>query len=138
MSFRFAILPNCGHDFYAHDRSPRLGLPCRTKPRLTSPHRTQPCHALPRLGLPCRTLPHQTSPNRTGPYLAAPDQTRPRHTAPNLLHLCLFLLGAIAMRGAGATYNDIVDRDLDAKVERTRGRPVASGRVSIGAAKLLT
>lgn len=41
-----------------------------------------------------------------------------------------FLLGAIAMRGAGCVYNDIVDADLDAKVARTAARPVASGRVS--------
>ena len=41
------------------------------------------------------------------------------------------LLGAIAMRGAGCVYNDIVDRDLDARVERTRGRPIASGAVSL-------
>ncbi|QUL39188.1 4-hydroxybenzoate octaprenyltransferase [Erythrobacter sp. JK5] len=40
------------------------------------------------------------------------------------------LLGAIAMRGAGCVYNDIVDADLDAKVARTAARPVASGRVS--------
>ncbi len=41
-----------------------------------------------------------------------------------------FLLGAIAMRGAGCVYNDIVDAGLDAKVARTAARPVASGRVS--------
>lgn len=40
------------------------------------------------------------------------------------------LLGAIAMRGAGCVYNDIVDADLDVKVARTAARPVASGRVS--------
>ena len=40
------------------------------------------------------------------------------------------LLGAIAMRGAGCVYNDIVDSDLDRKVARTAARPVASGRVS--------
>ena len=40
-------------------------------------------------------------------------------------------LGAWAMRGAGCVYNDIVDRDLDAQVERTRLRPLASGRVSL-------
>jgi len=45
-----------------------------------------------------------------------------------------FGLGAIAMRGAGCVYNDIVDRDLDRKVARTRTRPVASGRVSLGLA----
>ena len=46
-------------------------------------------------------------------------------------------LGAWAMRSAGCVYNDIVDRDLDAEVERTRLRPLASGRVSIGSAWLL-
>jgi 4-hydroxybenzoate polyprenyltransferase len=56
------------------------------------------------------------------------------HRGPNLWHLLLFLVGAIAMRGAGCTYNDILDRKLDAKVERTRKRPLPSGRVTIGAA----
>jgi 4-hydroxybenzoate polyprenyltransferase len=46
-------------------------------------------------------------------------------------------LGAWAMRGAGCVYNDIVDRDLDGKVERTRLRPLASGRVSLRGAWLL-
>jgi 4-hydroxybenzoate polyprenyltransferase len=41
-----------------------------------------------------------------------------------------FLFGAFAMRSAGCVYNDIVDRDLDARVERTRLRPLASGRVT--------
>jgi 4-hydroxybenzoate polyprenyltransferase len=45
-----------------------------------------------------------------------------------------FLLGAFVMRSAGCAYNDIVDRDLDARVERTRLRPLASGRVSLKAA----
>src|SRR3546814_7222939 len=44
------------------------------------------------------------------------------------------LLGAIAMRGAGCVYNDIVDRDLDARVARTASRPVASGAVPVKAA----
>ena len=48
--------------------------------------------------------------------------------------LLLFGLGSIVMRGAGCVYNDIVDRGLDAQVARTRDRPVASGRVSVGAA----
>lgn len=48
--------------------------------------------------------------------------------------LLWFLLGAIAMRSAGCVYNDIVDRDLDRKVERTRSRPLASGKVSVRAA----
>jgi 4-hydroxybenzoate polyprenyltransferase len=50
---------------------------------------------------------------------------------PEWSHLLLFLIGAIAMRGAGSTYNDIVDRDLDAQVARTRDRPLPSGRVSL-------
>ena len=56
------------------------------------------------------------------------------HRGPNLCHLVLFYVGAIAMRGAGCTYNDILDRKLDAQVERTRNRPLPSGRVTIGAA----
>lgn len=56
------------------------------------------------------------------------------HRGPNLWHLLLFLIGAIAMRGAGCTYNDILDRKLDAAVERTRNRPLPAGRVKIGAA----
>ncbi|GLQ21745.1 4-hydroxybenzoate octaprenyltransferase [Algimonas porphyrae] len=43
----------------------------------------------------------------------------------------LILVGAIAMRGAGCSYNDIVDRDLDAQVERTQSRPLPSGRISV-------
>ena len=46
----------------------------------------------------------------------------------------LFFIGAFAMRGAGCTWNDIVDRDLDARVERTRSRPIPSGQVSVPAA----
>ncbi|MEP3280591.1 MAG: 4-hydroxybenzoate octaprenyltransferase [Stappiaceae bacterium] len=50
---------------------------------------------------------------------------------PDPVHLVLFLIGAIAMRGAGCTYNDLVDRQIDAMVERTRSRPIPSGQVSI-------
>jgi len=46
----------------------------------------------------------------------------------------LFGIGAVAMRGAGCTYNDIVDRDLDAKVARTANRPLAAGTVSLKSA----
>jgi 4-hydroxybenzoate polyprenyltransferase len=52
----------------------------------------------------------------------------------NVWHLVLFFIGAFAMRGAGCTWNDIVDRDLDARVERTRSRPIPSGQVSVQAA----
>jgi 4-hydroxybenzoate polyprenyltransferase len=48
-----------------------------------------------------------------------------------------FFLGAFAMRSAGCVYNDIVDRDLDAKVERTRLRPLASGRATVRSAWIL-
>jgi 4-hydroxybenzoate polyprenyltransferase len=49
-------------------------------------------------------------------------------------HLLLFFLGATLMRSAGCAYNDIVDRDIDAKVARTANRPVASGQISVRAA----
>jgi 4-hydroxybenzoate polyprenyltransferase len=52
----------------------------------------------------------------------------------NLWHLLLFFIGAFAMRGAGCTWNDIVDRDLDARVERTRSRPIPSGQVTVASA----
>jgi 4-hydroxybenzoate polyprenyltransferase len=56
----------------------------------------------------------------------------------NVRHLLLFFIGAFVMRGAGCTWNDIVDRDLDARVERTRSRPIPSGQVSVrGAAAFL-
>jgi 4-hydroxybenzoate polyprenyltransferase len=55
---------------------------------------------------------------------------------PYVSHLVLFLIGAIAMRGAGSTYNDLVDREIDAGVERTRGRPLPSGRVTPLQAKI--
>ena len=58
------------------------------------------------------------------------------HRPPDVWQLLLFLVGAIVMRGSGSTYNDIVDRELDAKVERTRHRPIASGRVGVGPARL--
>ena len=45
--------------------------------------------------------------------------------------LFLFAAGTVVMRGAGCTYNDIVDRDIDAQVARTRGRPIPSGAVSV-------
>jgi 4-hydroxybenzoate polyprenyltransferase len=47
------------------------------------------------------------------------------------LTIALFFIGAFAMRGAGCTWNDITDRDLDARVERTRSRPIPAGQVSV-------
>jgi len=50
---------------------------------------------------------------------------------PNPWHLVLFAVGAFVMRGAGCVWNDVTDRDIDAKVARTRGRPIPSGQVSV-------
>ena len=47
------------------------------------------------------------------------------------LVVALFFVGAFVMRGAGCTWNDITDRDLDARVERTRSRPIPAGQVSV-------
>jgi 4-hydroxybenzoate polyprenyltransferase len=47
------------------------------------------------------------------------------------LDIALFFVGAFVMRGAGCTWNDITDRDLDAMVERTRSRPIPAGQVSV-------
>ncbi len=55
---------------------------------------------------------------------------------PSLADIALFFIGAFAMRGAGCTWNDIVDRDLDGSVERTRSRPIPSGQVSVAQAAL--
>jgi 4-hydroxybenzoate polyprenyltransferase len=53
---------------------------------------------------------------------------------PSVWHIALFFIGAFAMRGAGCTWNDLVDRDLDGRVERTRSRPIPSGQVSVAQA----
>jgi 4-hydroxybenzoate polyprenyltransferase len=54
------------------------------------------------------------------------------HDASRLpLVVVLFFIGAFAMRGAGCTWNDITDRNLDARVERTRSRPIPAGQVSV-------
>lgn len=49
---------------------------------------------------------------------------------PDASRLLLFAIGATAMRAAGCAYNDIIDRDIDGKVQRTAGRPIPSGQVS--------
>lgn len=65
--------------------------------------------------------------------LAATAYARVGDPLPTLLPspwlMLLFLVGAVAMRGAGCTYNDIVDADIDDRVERTRSRPIPSGKV---------
>ena len=53
---------------------------------------------------------------------------------PSLWHIVLFFIGSFAMRGAGCTWNDLVDRNLDGLVERTRLRPIPSGQVTVAEA----
>lgn len=55
----------------------------------------------------------------------------PGATAYTVFLMALFLLGAIIMRGTGCIINDLWDRDLDTKVERTASRPIASGQISL-------
>ncbi|KAB2919104.1 MAG: 4-hydroxybenzoate octaprenyltransferase [Hyphomicrobiaceae bacterium] len=55
---------------------------------------------------------------------------------PNPWYLALFFIGAFVMRGAGCTYNDIVDREYDARVARTAARPIPSGQVSVAQARM--
>jgi 4-hydroxybenzoate polyprenyltransferase len=55
---------------------------------------------------------------------------------PSVWHIVLFFIGAFAMRGAGCTWNDLVDRDIDEKVERTRSRPIPSKQVTVAQATL--
>jgi 4-hydroxybenzoate polyprenyltransferase len=59
----------------------------------------------------------------------AASVARDLHPLP--LIIALFFVGAFVMRGAGCTWNDITDRDLDARVERTRSRPIPAGQVSV-------
>lgn len=54
----------------------------------------------------------------------------PAGSPPDWKLQALFGTGALLLRGAGCTVNDLWDRDLDAKVERTRGRPLASGALT--------
>jgi 4-hydroxybenzoate polyprenyltransferase len=57
---------------------------------------------------------------------------------PDLWMLFLFAVGAVVMRGAGCAYNDYVDREFDARVQRTASRPIPSGQVTPEAALLFT
>jgi len=66
-----------------------------------------------------------------GLLLGATEGDRPFGSWHDAWLTLLFALGSIVMRGAGCTYNDIVDRDFDARVARTQGRPLPSGAVSL-------
>ena len=52
-------------------------------------------------------------------------------------YVILFGIGALVMRGAGCAFNDIIDRDIDAQVARTRGRPIPSGAITPKQARIL-
>jgi 4-hydroxybenzoate polyprenyltransferase len=67
-----------------------------------------------------------------GLALAAPEYGQPWPVL--LWYAALFAIGSLAMRGAGCTWNDITDRDIDRKVARTAGRPLAAGTLSLRAA----
>jgi 4-hydroxybenzoate polyprenyltransferase len=66
-----------------------------------------------------------------GLVLGAAAESRPFGTWRDIFYVILLGIGAIVMRGAGCTYNDIVDRDFDGAVARTKDRPIPSGRVSV-------
>ncbi len=66
-----------------------------------------------------------------GLMLGATAADRPFTSLHDWWLIALFGAGSIVMRGAGCTYNDIVDRDIDARVARTRGRPIPSGAVTV-------
>ena len=54
-----------------------------------------------------------------------------QNTSTLIYYLVLFFVGSVLMRSAGCIFNDIVDRDYDKKVERTKYRPIASGQISV-------
>ena len=54
-----------------------------------------------------------------------------QNTITLIYYLILFFVGSVLMRSAGCIFNDIVDRDYDKKVERTKNRPIASGQISV-------
>ena len=68
--------------------------------------------------------------------LALATVNHPALPVPSLYYLILFAIGALVMRGAGCTWNDITDRDIDGKVARTATRPIPAGEVSVKQALL--
>jgi 4-hydroxybenzoate polyprenyltransferase len=95
-----------------------------------APKRVQPFLRLMRLDRPIGTW-LLFWPCVFGLVLGAIASERPFTGWHDLYLLVLFAVGAVVMRGAGCTYNDIVDRDIDASVARTRGRPIPSGAVTV-------
>jgi len=95
------------------------------------PGRAEPYARLARIDRPIGTW-LLLFPGWWGIALAAPMGLEPGWPDPVLL--LLFAVGAVAMRGAGCTLNDIADRDYDARVARTRLRPLPSGRITVARA----
>src|SRR4051812_44950840 len=98
----------------------------RTGPVASLPRWMQPYARLARLDRPIGTW-LLLFPCWWGAAMAAPGW-------PDPWLIALFGIGAIVMRGAGCTWNDIADRDFDARVARTADRPIPSGAVSVGQA----
>ena len=94
------------------------------------PARIQPYLRLMRLDRPIGTW-LLFWPCALGLLLGATEGDRPFSGWRDLWLIVLLGIGSIVMRGAGCTYNDIVDRGIDAQVARTRGRPIPSGAVSV-------
>jgi 4-hydroxybenzoate polyprenyltransferase len=95
-----------------------------------APPRAQPYLRLMRLDRPIGTW-LLFWPCVFGLMLGATADDRPFTNLQDWWLVLLLGAGSIVMRGAGCTYNDIVDRDIDASVARTRGRPIPSGAVSV-------
>jgi 4-hydroxybenzoate polyprenyltransferase len=95
-----------------------------------APVRVQPYLRLMRLDRPIGTW-LLFWPSVFGLVLGAVAADRPFSSLRDWWLTVLFGVGSVVMRGAGCTYNDIVDRDIDAQVARTRGRPIPSGAVSM-------
>lgn len=95
-----------------------------------APPRVQPYLRLMRLDRPIGTW-LLYWPCVLGLSLGAMAGDRPFSTMRDWWLIVLFGIGSIVMRGAGCTYNDIIDRDIDAQVARTRTRPIPSGAVTV-------
>jgi 4-hydroxybenzoate polyprenyltransferase len=94
-----------------------------------APPRLRPCLRLARLDRPIGTW-LLFWPCIFGLILGAAADERRFLDWRDLYYVALFAIGALVMRGAGCTFNDIVDRDIDARVVRTSGRPIPSGAIS--------
>lgn len=117
-------------------KSPASQVPSDAVPRTWvdhAPRAAQPYLRLMRLDRPIGTW-LLFLPCIFGLALGEASQARLFGSGNDFPYSVLFAIGSITMRGAGCTYNDIVDRHIDAAVARTRGRPLPSGAISVTAA----